>query len=58
MRKRREAVGSSSIRSISRIVYKTSHKLSEFVARLKRTSNESLSIAVFENGVITEVVAI
>lgn len=46
-------MGSSSIRSISGIVYKASHKLSEFVARLLGTREESLSMVVFENGVVT-----
>ena len=53
--KRREAVGSSSIRTISGIVYKPSHKLSKFVARLKRTRDESLSIVVFKNGIVKEI---
>ena len=55
MRKRREACGDSSIRTFIGGVYKTSHKLSEFVARLFRTREESLSIVVFKNGVITEI---
>ena len=59
MRKRREAGEDSSIRTFIGGVYKgIGYKLSEFVARLKGTSNESLSIVVFKNGIAKEIVAI
>jgi len=55
--KRREAAGSSSIIRFVERVYKVSHKLSEFVARFYGTREESLSIVVFDNGVVKEIVA-
>ena len=47
--------GSSLIRSISGAVYKTSHKLSEFVAQLIGVRNESWSVVVFEKGIVREI---
>lgn len=50
--KKEEAGKSSLIRSISGVVYKASHKYSEFVARfLGRAREESRGLVVFDNGI-------
>lgn len=46
--------GGSLIRSISGAVYKTSHKLSEFVAQLIGVRNDSWGLVVFEKGMVRE----
>ena len=52
--KKEEASEDSSIRSMSGIVYKVSHKLSEFVARFRRAKDDSWGLVVFENGIVKE----